>query len=265
MSAPARSVALPEVFVTGVRNGYRASFDRATGDLYFGDVGEFSVEEVDFLKAGTNTFGYPVDFGWPQREGTFDSNVPGAPNSSINPFTGVESLEPLQQFPDAGGGYAVIGGYVYRGPIAELQGQYFYGDFVRNGKIWMLDFDRETDPSSYDGENGLLTEVTDLWQSLVADLTDPSYLPDSTSFSSAGLDHIVSFGEDNAGNLYLVDFGNGSGFNGQYPGAGRGEIFRVTPIPEPNAQALAALALIPLAARRPPFGNHRNWNWPEIE
>jgi hypothetical protein len=54
-------------------------------------------------------------------------------------------------------------------------------------------------------------------------------MPNMTSGSSAGLDHIVSFGEDNAGNLYLVDFGNGSGFNGQYPGPGLGEIFRLVP------------------------------------
>src|SRR5919109_48316 len=68
-----------------------------------------------------------------------------------------------------------------------------------------------------------------MWQSLVYDPTDPTYAPNATTGSSAGLDHIVSFGEDNAGNLYLVDFGNGSGFNGQYPGPGLGEIFRIVP------------------------------------
>ena len=123
----------------------------------------------------------------------------------------------------------MIGGYVYRGPIEELQGKYFYSDFVRTGRIWSLDFDRDTNPTNYDGDNGTNTDVTALWQSLVYDPTDPTYTPNTTTGSSAGLDHIVSFGEDNAGNLYLVDFGNGSGFNGQYPGPGLGEIFRVVP------------------------------------
>jgi glucose/arabinose dehydrogenase len=226
---------LGEVYLTGLRNVYRASFDRATGDLWMGDVGEVFAEEVSFLKAGTNVAGPPVDYGWPQREGTFGSDVPGAPDSQVNPFTGVTSLEPLQQFLHDGGGEAVIGGYLYRGPVAELQGKYFYSDFVTTGdanQIWMLDFDRDTPAANYNGNNGTLTDVSALWQSLVYDPTDPSYGPNSTTLSSAGLDHIVSFGEDNAGNVYLVDFGNGAGFNGQYPGAGLGEIFRIAPAAE---------------------------------
>ncbi|HEY3391853.1 MAG TPA: LamG-like jellyroll fold domain-containing protein, partial [Lacipirellulaceae bacterium] len=226
---------LGEVYLTGLRNVYRASFDRATGDLWMGDVGEVFAEEVSFLKAGTNVTGPPVDFGWPQREGTFDSNVDGAPNAQVNPFTGVTSLEPLQQFLHDGGGEAVIGGYLYRGPVVELQGKYFYSDFVTTGnanQIWTLDFDRNTPAASYNGNNGTLTDVSSLWQSLVYDPTDPSYAPNSTTGSSAGLDHIVSFGEDNIGNVYLIDFGNGSGFDGQYPGPGLGEIFRLVPAAE---------------------------------
>jgi hypothetical protein len=198
-----------------------------------GDVGEVFVEEVSYLKAGSNANGPPVDYGWPQREGTFGSNVSGAPESLVNPFTGVTALEPLQQFMHDGGGEAVIGGYVYRGPIAELQGKFFYSDFVTTGnanQIWMLEFDRNTPVANYNGNNGTRTDVSALWQSLVFDPTDPTYAPNSTTGSSAGLDHIVSFGEDNAGNLYLVDFGNGAGFNGQYPAAGLGEIFRIVPV-----------------------------------
>lgn len=240
------TAALGEVYVTGVRNVYRASFDRDTGDLWMGDVGEFFAEEVSFLKTGSNTAGPPVDFGWPQREGIFSSGVPAAPQTTTNPFTGATSLEPLQQFLHDGGGEAVIGGYVYRGPVAELQGKYFYADFVTTGntnQLWALDFDRDTDPADFNGNNGTNTDISALWQSLVFDPTDPAYLPNSTTDSSAGLDHIVSFGEDNAGNLYLVDFGNGAGFNGQYPGAGLGEIFRVTPIvPEPATIVTALVA-----------------------
>jgi hypothetical protein len=93
----------------------------------------------------------------------------------------------------------------------------------------MLEFNRDTNPANFNGNNGTRTDVSASWQSLVFDRTDPSYMPNSTTGSSAGLDHIVSFGEDNAGNLYLVDFGNGAGFSGQYPGAGLGEIFRIVP------------------------------------
>lgn len=254
-----RVPAVGEVYVTGVRNTYRASFDRATGDLWMGDVGENFAEEVNFLKAGSNVSGPPVDYGWPQREATFDG-IPSAPHTSTNPFTGVTSLNPIQQFTHTSGGNAVIGGYVYRGPVAELQGKYFYADFVATGnadQIRMLDFDRNSDPATFNGDNGTTTDVSALWQSLVLDSTDPTYLPDSTRGSSAGLDHIVSFGEDNAGNLYLVDFGNGSGFNGQYPGAGLGEIFRVTMVtPEPATivtslfAAAFGLPLLRVSARR---------------
>jgi glucose/arabinose dehydrogenase len=220
---------LGEVYLTGLRNVYRASFDRANGDLWMGDVGETFVEEVSFLKAGTNGSGPPVDYGWPQWEGTRSSSINGAPHGPLNPFTGVAALDPVQEFTHTTGGNAAIGGYVYRGPIEELQGKYFYSDFVRTGRIWSLDFNRDANPADYNGDNGTNTDVTALWQSLVYDPTDPTYMPNSTSGTSAGLDHIVSFGEDNGGNLYLVDFGNGAGFNGQYPGPGLGEIFRVVP------------------------------------
>ena len=229
---PTPAPASGEVYLTGLRNTYRASFDRANGDLWMGDVGENFAEEVSFLKAGSNTNGPPVDYGWPQREATFGSGISGAPQTTTNVFTGAPSLEPLQQFVHDGGGEAVIGGYVYHGPVSELQGTYFYTDFVgtsAGAQIWSLNFDRNTSTGSYDGNNGTNTDVSALWQSLVYDPTDPTYTPDSTTGSSRGLDHIVSFGEDNAGNLYLVDFGNGSGFDGQYPAAGLGEIFKVVP------------------------------------
>jgi hypothetical protein len=237
---------LGEVYVTGVRNGYRVSFDRANSDMYWGDVGENAVEEVGFLKAGTNTGATPpVDFGWPQLEATTNSNIAGAPHTSTNPFTGGSSTLPIQQFSHSAG-LAVIGGYVYRGPVAELQGKYFYCDFAglqgagslsTNGKLYMLDFDRNTPTTSFNGNNGTLTDVSVALNNLVVDTNDPSYLPSISQTDLAGLDHIVSFGEDNAGNVYLVDMGNrtiGTGtqsfFDGQYPHLGLGEIFRITPV-----------------------------------
>lgn len=219
---------LGEAWLTGVRNGYRGSFDRANGDFYYGDVGEVAIEEVNFIKAGSNSAGPPVDLGWPQLEGTNASNISGAPHTTTNPFTGVTSLPPIQQYAHSVG-QAVIGGYVYRGPVAELYGKYFFADFVRP-KYFMLSYDRNQAPN---GNNGTLTDVSTLWQSLVYDPADPTYQPSTGVADVAGLDHLVSFGEDNAGNLYLVDFGNRSGsqnnFDGQYPAAGLGEIFRLVP------------------------------------
>lgn len=221
---------LGEIYVTGVRNGWRAGFDRSTSDLYWGDVGEDSWEEVNFLKADTYALPrLPVDYGWPQLEGRHNSPVSGAPHATTNPFTGVISYYPIREYSHSVAGATAVGGYVYRGPIPELQGKYFYADFV-NGKIWMLDFNRNTDPNTFFGTNGTLTDVTVLWNQRVVDLTDDSY---GNNSNFRGLDHIVSFGEDNEGNLYLVDFGVGGGFDGQYT-AGAGELFKVVPGPVPT-------------------------------
>jgi len=77
-----------------------------------------------------------------------------------------------------------------------------------------------------------VTDISTLWNSLVVDPKDPNYKPNIGGLW--GLDHIVSFGQDNAGNLYLVDFGNLSAgqstFDGEYPAAGLGEIFKLVPL-----------------------------------
>jgi hypothetical protein len=221
---------LEEVYITGMRNAYRASFDRANGDLYMGDVGENLLEEVDFLRAGTNSGATgPADFGWPQLEGTAASGIGGAPHTSINPFTGVTSINPIRQYPHSGGS-AVIGGYVYRGPIVGLQGRYFYADFVP-GTVNALDFDPNTPPASFNGANGMVTDFTTLLNSLVFDASDANYTATGAG-APFGLDHVVSFGEDSAGNMYVVDFGGTAGdagfsnATGEYPAGGLGEIFR---------------------------------------
>lgn len=237
---------LGEVYVTGVRNASRVSFDRANGDLYVADVGENKAEELNFIQAGSNTgITPPVDLGWPRREGTQDGL--SSPFTKTNPFTGVTSLEPIRTYPNPSpGAVAIIGGYRYRGPVAALQDKYFFADFV-GGNISMLDFDRDSAPAGFNGANGTLTDLTALWNSLVIDPSDPSYTPAVGAVH--GIDHVVSFGEDNAGNLYIVDFGPGTGFAGQYPAAGLGEIFRIT-IPEPASLGLLAMPAL-LLARRP--------------
>jgi glucose/arabinose dehydrogenase len=215
---------LGEVYATGLRNGYRMSFDRATSDIYWGDVGEDTYEEVNFLRSNSNPGGLPLDFGWPQFEGIHNSTVSGAPHSGVNPFTGVPCFLPVREHSHAIGDCA-IGGYVYRGPIPELQGKYFYADFVA-GRIWMLDFNRDTPPSTFNGSTGTITEMTGLWSTMIVDPLDPTYAGDTNINTQRGIDHVVSFGEDNAGNLYVVDFGFGAAFNGQYT-ANAGEIFKL--------------------------------------
>lgn len=178
-----------EIFALGLRNPWRASFDRVTGDFYIGDVGQNALEEINYLAAGT---GAGANFGWKVKEGTstFDSSVPGNP-----PPTDPALIDPVAQYGhDANGGFAVTGGYVYRGPAPGMQGRYVYADYV-SGKIWSLRI--------VDGEAVDVTEHT-------AQLTG-----DKSLFSG-----IASFAEDGAGNLYAIslsgavmrlDFGAASG------------------------------------------------------
>jgi hypothetical protein len=249
LRGPGNTAPLGEVYVTGTRNAYRVSFDRSNGNMYFGDVGETTVEEVDFLKAGSNNGANPpVDFGWPQREGTTASNTDpmdaglGYPTGVVNPFTGVTQLNPIQQFLHNGVSRAVIGGYVYRGPVASLRGQYFYSDFVQ-GTVNSLVFDPNTDPGTFNGNNGTLTDDSALFRSLLGN-------------PAGGLGHIASYGEDNSGNLYIVNFGGNSGDSGfgnatgEYPSAGLGQIFEIVPVPEPATNALVFAALTLFFCRR---------------
>ena len=115
------------------------------------------------------------------------------------------------------------------------------------GGIWSLDFERETAIGAFNGVNGSLTEVMGPVELAGGDPIDPAYR--AAVGPPSGIGHLVSFGEDNAGNLYLVDFGDGTGFQGQYPRAGLGEIFRLTPVPEPG-MAAAAIGISPLLMPR---------------
>src|SRR5262249_26808126 len=101
------------------------------------------------------------------------------------------------------------------------------------GRIWMLDFNRDTVPSTFNGTNGIQTEMTALWNSRIIDTNVAGYRGDTSLATSAGLDHIVSFGEDNSGNVYLVDLGFGTTFDGQYT-ANAGEIFKLVADPTLN-------------------------------
>src|ERR671915_249013 len=111
-----------EIFAYGLRNPWRASFDRATGDLYIADVGERAREEIDFLAAGT---GAGTNFGWRVMEGTLPTGYPQLDNPPAND----PSLTPPIYEYGHDEGRTIIGGYVYRGP-GGAQGEYFFADFI---------------------------------------------------------------------------------------------------------------------------------------
>ncbi len=116
-----------EIWAYGLRNPYRFSFDRVTGELWLGDVGQDAFEEIDLIQRGGN-------YGWRVLEGNsaFDDSANGLPQSAFTP--------PVLVY-DHSEGNSVTGGYVYRGNSASgLQGRYIYGDFG-SGAVWALDYD----------------------------------------------------------------------------------------------------------------------------
>jgi glucose/arabinose dehydrogenase len=156
-----------EVWSYGLRNPWRFSFDRATGDLYIGDVGERQLEEVDVSPALAGAgAGKGLNYGWNRMEGTqcFGASSCDQEGLTLPAFEYGHSE-----------GCSVTGGYVYRGSaIPALQGQYFFADYCGG---WVR---------SFRYSEGSATELTE-WQAL------------STGGS------LVSFGEDASGELYVIE------------------------------------------------------------
>jgi glucose/arabinose dehydrogenase len=215
-----------EIWAYGLRNPFRASFDRITGDLYIGDVGQGICEELNVQPAASAG---GENYGWRLREGTIET--PTGPVGGPKPLGAVDPIfdyPHLQSqscaFSGLGSpfrGFAITGGYVYRGPASELDGRYFFGDYA-TGRLWSLVWDG-SDPVSFDGTN--YTGLTDHG-------SDPLFAPDAGT-----IDNISSFGEDDAGNLYVLDLDDG-------------EVFRV-PEPDANLLASAGTACLALLARLP--------------
>ena len=112
-----RSDARGEIWSLGLRNPWRYSFDRATGDLWIGDVGQNAREEVDFTPAPSSG---GQNYGWARLEGT--RRVSGTPPPG--------AVGPILEYDLEGGNCAVTGGYVYRGTkIPDLAGAYVYADY----------------------------------------------------------------------------------------------------------------------------------------
>ena len=111
----------PEIYAYGFRNPWRWSFDRVSGELWVGDVGQGAWEEVDRVVLGGN-------YGWRCREGAHAFNGACGPNAG-------SSIDPIAEY-DHQQGVSITGGHVYRGSaIPALAGRYLFGDFG-SGRIW---------------------------------------------------------------------------------------------------------------------------------
>ncbi len=155
-----------EVWAVGLRNPWRFSFDRATGDLWIADVGQNVYEEVNRAPAGSRG---GLNFGWPIMEGAHCY-----PASATCQQAGLTL--PVVDYTHGADGCSITGGYVYRGSRSPaLAGAYLYSDYC-SGKIWGL------------GRDG------DAWRSV--ELLDTDL-------------NVSSFGEDEAGEVYVVDLKGG--------------------------------------------------------
>jgi glucose/arabinose dehydrogenase len=120
-----------EVWASGLRNPWRFSFDRQTGDLWIGDVGQDRREEIDFQPASSRG---GENYGWKVMEGTLCSSSDACPAST--PACGSTAYTPPVLEYDHGPHCSVTGGYVYRGSGAsQLRGSYVFGDLC-SGVIW---------------------------------------------------------------------------------------------------------------------------------
>ncbi|PCR89913.1 PQQ-dependent sugar dehydrogenase [Natrinema ejinorense] len=170
---------LDEYYAWGFRNPWRLSFD--DGDLFVADVGENDYEEVNLVEKGGN-------YGWNIKEGTHCYRDEDCPDETPADVRGGESLrDPIIEYPreatESGvAGISVIGGYVYRGSeLPALEDAYVFGDFLAAGRLFAA-----TRP-----EDG-----TDLWPTTVVEVTDGDRL-----------ERLLSFGRDEAGELYVLGTG----------------------------------------------------------
>jgi hypothetical protein len=186
---------VPEIYAYGLRNPYRFAFDRVTGDLIEGDVGQNNVEEINRIVMGG-------DYGWAIKEGTFlfnmtngpagpagtvgtppGNNSPGLPAGLIDPISG--TLGTLEY--DHNEGISITGGFVYRGSaIPELYGKYIFGDLAliatpvrENGRIFYADL-----------QTGLIKAFP------LAQFGGSAILPNGLT--------VHGFGQDAAGELYAL-------------------------------------------------------------
>jgi glucose/arabinose dehydrogenase len=217
-----------EIWAYGLRNPWRASFDRQTGDLWIGDVGQNDCEEINVILSGSSG---GENFGWRLREGVIQTPAAGIggakPPGALDPvidYPHPGNTEPCSGPPAGVEGFSVTGGYVYRGPEPSLRGRYFFADFVA-ADLWSFVFDGSL-PAAFDGSN---------YVDFANHADDPRFVP-----AEGSIRRISAFGEDAAGELYVLNLEDG-------------EIFLV---PEPTGwhsilAALTAVGAICGVRRRP--------------
>jgi glucose/arabinose dehydrogenase len=163
------------IWAKGLRNPWRFSFDRSSGDLYIGDVGQYRFEEIDVQPADSRG---GENYGWDIFEGRAcyePAPAPVCPDQLPPAFT-----PPVLEY-DHGEGCSVTGGFVYRGcALPDLRGAYFFSDFC-TGFLRSFRF-----------VDGAVTELTD-WTAALA----PG--------GGRTIDHVTSFGEDARGELYIAE------------------------------------------------------------
>ncbi|KAB2898471.1 MAG: PQQ-dependent sugar dehydrogenase [Dokdonella sp.] len=157
-----------EIWLYGLRNPWRWSFDRQTHDLVIGDVGQNAWEEIDFRAYGASD---DRNYGWSLCEGRHYYDASGS--GTTCPAT-TNTVAPVIEVAHGGSSCSITGGYVYRGPVAELQGKYLFSDYCG-------------------GDIRIATPGGASW----------SY----TVLADAPTGNVSSFGEDSVGNLYVVDLG----------------------------------------------------------
>jgi hypothetical protein len=163
------SSGLAEIWAYGLRNPWRISFDRQTGDLWIADVGQAAREEIDFQAAGSAG---GQNYGWDCFEGTVVNNTDRSPLCANNPPV----VAPIHEYDHSGGKCSITGGYVYRGPTLDgYSGAYFFADYCSD-EMWTL---RRTAGAP------IVTKLT-------------------VTLSAGVLNNIRSFGQDATGELYVA-------------------------------------------------------------
>ena len=219
----------PEIWSMGLRNPFRFSFDRNTGDLWIGDVGQDAREEVDFATAPG--LGQGFNYGWNCMEGNLAGPATDEPECAENAGTFVP---PVFEYPheDPGGnkafGCAIIGGYVVRGPgMGSTTGRYLYGDLC------------EGDIRSFSPTAPALTDRPE----------------------GVHVDDLNSFGEDSCGRLYAVS-GNGPVYRLVGPEAAVCPTPVYTPAPQAQSPSYIGIRAVSRKVRRHRRGLISAWVTP---